>query len=120
MTVIPAEYDFTIYQGSDFNDTITFMQEEGGSPANLTGLALRMQIRRTKNSVNSMIDLTTENGGLISGGILGTIGIYIPAIDTAEFTNDGVYDIEVIHSLTSTERWLEGNITLSKEVTKNG
>jgi len=118
MTVTPAKVDLTIYQGSDFNQVVTFLQTDGGDPVNLTGLTGRMQIRKNKFTDNIVMDLTTANGRLTFGGTNGVVTMTLSAAETATILTDGVYDLEFVTSATSASRWLEGLIILSKEVTR--
>jgi hypothetical protein len=118
MTVVPARVDLTIYQGSDFSQVVTFLQTSGGTPVDLTGLTGRMQIRQTLASSDIIMDLTTANGRLTFGGATGVVTMTLTATETATILTDGVYDLEFVTSATSSSRWLEGSIILSKEVTR--
>jgi hypothetical protein len=118
MTVVPARYYLTIYQGSDFSEVVTFLQTAGGTPVDLTGLTGRMQIRKTKESTDVIIELTTENGRLAFGGTDGVVTMTLTAAETATILTEGVYDLEFVTSATSAARWLEGLVILSKEVTR--
>ena len=118
MTVIPARYYLTIYQGSDFSQVVTFLQTEGGTPVDLTGLTGRMQIRKTKESADFIIELTTENGRLSFGGTNGVVTMTLTATETATILTGGFYDLEFVTSDTSAARWLEGLVILSEEVTR--
>jgi len=118
MTVVPARYYLTIYQGSDFSEVVTFMQSADGDPVDLTGLTGRMQIRKTKESADVIIELTTENGRLEFGGANGVVTMTLTAVETATILTDGFYDLEFVTSATSAARWLEGLVILSKEVTR--
>jgi len=118
MTVVPARVDLTIYQGSDFNQVITFLQEVDGDPVILTNLTGRMQIRDSQSSPNAQMTLTTENGRLTFGGTTGVVTMILTAAETETLTSNGVYDLEFVTSATSAARWLEGRVILSKEVTR--
>jgi len=118
MTVVPGLVDLTIYQGSNFSQVVTFLQTVGGTPVDLTGLTGRMQIRQSKTSTDVMIEMTTANGRLAFGGANGVVTMTLTATETATILSDGVYDLEFVTSATSADRWLEGSVTLSKEVTR--
>jgi hypothetical protein len=118
MTVIPAQVDLTIYQGSDFSQVITFLQTAGGDPVNLTGLTGRMQIRNVQSSPIVLMELTTSNGRLTLGGATGVVTMTLTAAETATILKGGVYDLEFVTSATSAARWLEGRVILSYEVTR--
>ena len=67
----------------------------------LTGLTGRMQIRETKASADTIMDLTTENGRLTFGGTNGVVTMTLTATETATILTDGVYDLEFVTSATS-------------------
>jgi hypothetical protein len=118
MTVTPATYDLVIYQGSDFNQQVTFLQEEDGDPVDLTNITFRMQIRPTRGSPNILADLTSENGKITQVDTTGVIVLKLTSVETASIGSNGVYDLEAVHSVTSAERWLGGNVILDMEVTR--
>lgn len=119
-------YNMTCQQGSTFTRTITLRYPDPDSPAidptylpwNFTGYTARMQVRRTLQSTTPMISLTTENGRITLGGATGVIELLISAADTAEITSSGVYDLEIVSSSGVVSRVIQGNFTLSEEVTR--
>lgn len=89
-----------------------------GQIVDLTGYTARMQIRLNKSASATIIELTTENGRIVIDGTNGLITATLVSSDTAALDfNRGVYDLEIITGST-VERLLEGNVTLSKEVTR--
>lgn len=116
MTVIPGNYDFTIYQGSSFSKVITW-RDGANNVMNLTGYTARMQIRQRLTG-DILIELTTANGRISLGGTAGTITLEISAADTSAITLDGVYDLELVSGSGIVSRLLQGSVTLSKEVTR--
>lgn len=119
-------YNITCQQGSTFGRTITLKYPDPASPPadptyllwNFTGYTARMQIRRTIDSSTTLISLTTENGRISLGGASGIIELNITAADTATITSSGVYDLEIIASNGVVSRILQGDFTLSPEVTR--
>ena len=119
-------YNITCQQGSTFGRTLTFKYPDPTSPPadptylpwNLTGYTARMQVRRTIDSSTTLISLTTENGRISLGGASGIIELNITAADTATITSSGVYDLEIIASNGVVSRILQGDFTLSPEVTR--
>jgi len=89
------------------------------APVNLTGYTARLQIRETVEATDTLLSLTTENGGITLGGTAGTITLLASATATAalDFVN-AVYDLEVISGSGVVTRLLHGTVTLSKEVTR--
>jgi hypothetical protein len=65
-----------------------------------------------------LISLTTENGRISLGGASGIIEINVSAADTATITGSGVYDLEVISPTGIVSRIIQGDFTLSQEVTR--
>jgi hypothetical protein len=88
-----GEYDITIEQGSGFSLPLTYAAPED-SPVDFTGSTARLQVREKYSSADTLIELTTENGG-IELGDNGSIQLSISATDTAELSfSRGVYDLE--------------------------
>jgi hypothetical protein len=86
-------------------------------PVDLTGASARMQIREQVGGA-VLLELTTENGGLAITGP-GTLTRTLSATATAALTwTDGVYDLEVEYSDGTVQRYLQGAVTVSREVTK--
>lgn len=85
-------------------------------PVDLTGTTARMQIRPQIGGP-VLLELNTENGGLAITGP-GTIERTISAADTAALTwTEGVYDLEVEYADGTVQRYLQGAVTVSREVT---
>ncbi|WP_313105067.1 hypothetical protein [Stutzerimonas nitrititolerans] len=85
-------------------------------PVDLTGAQARMQIRSGIGG-GLLLELTTENGGLAITGP-GTITRTLSAAETAALTwTEGVYDLEVEYADGTVQRYLQGKVTVSREVT---
>lgn len=119
----------TCQQGSTFTRLIEIEQPDltadptGNTfePFDLTGYTARMQVRRTIDSANFLLNLSTENGSLTINPIEGqTNAIYIDvsASVTASVSTSGVYDLEIISSTGTVTRVLQGVFNLSPEVTR--
>jgi hypothetical protein len=74
-----------------------FEWRDGDNPVNLTGWTALCHIRdRTTNDL--IFALSTENGGVVLGGELGTVNLFLSAIDTGTFDPDqpnAVWDISL-------------------------
>lgn len=114
-----ATYNFELEQG--VTRTIPFVWKDStGSPIDLLGYTARMQIRMNKSSSQVMLELTTENGGIVLGGLAGSVTLEFTEESTSKLTRGGVYDLELVNSDgTTVIRLVEGTITLSKGVTRN-
>ena len=114
--MVPGKYNIVCPQGSTFTKRFTYHIDE--SPVNLTVYTARMQVRETHSSEAKVFDLTTENGGIILGGSLGTINLTISATNTAAVVaKDYVYDLELVNGSVVT-RIVEGKFIVTPEVTR--
>jgi hypothetical protein len=120
----PGRYNgLVVYQGATFDVTFTWRQPvvspaTVGTPVDLSGYTARMQIRQSVASTDTLLELTTEDGGITLGGTDGTITLAIDAADTAAVTwTSGVWDLEMVIG-DSVTRLLYGRIKVSKEVTR--
>ena len=118
--ITPTTIDLTIYQGATFRRSWALTSESDGSPYNLTAWTARMQIREKKTSETVLLELTTENGGIIIEVTPeeSKYTIYISADQTAAFTGKGVYDLELVDPQGEVIRIQEGKVSLSTEVTR--
>ena len=119
-----SKLNMTIEQGATFNPVFTYY-DNSVIPAvviDVTGFTARLQIRSTLETVTTLLDLTTENAGIILGGVAGTIQLVIlPAATTAMVPTDyeeAVYDLEIISGSGIVTRIMKGAIILSTEVTR--
>lgn len=96
-------------------------------PLDLRGHTARMQVRRTVDSSGFLVNLTTENGGLIVNPNatepfpyeeFNQLQIFMPHNVTASISSDGVYDLEIINEDGYVSRLIQGKFILSREVTK--
>lgn len=114
-----SNYNITINQGATFDQQMTYYQPDGITPINLTDYTARMQIRPSIASSNVILSLTTENGGIALGGVLGTIVLNVSATATAALNFDAaVYDLELESDDGFVTRLLAGSVFLCKEVTR--
>jgi hypothetical protein len=122
-----ARYSFTIEQGATTNIQITW-QDESGS-VDLSGYGARMQMRPSATSETIYLSLSsslqTDGTGLNMSGSdgltavqSGSIGIYISAATSSLLNFDtAYYDLEMVNGNEVT-RLLEGQVKLSKNVTR--
>lgn len=122
-----ARYSFIIEQGATTNIQVTW-QDESGS-IDLSGYGARMQLRPSATSETVYLSLSStldvDGTGLNMSGSdgetpvqNGCIGIYISAEKSAELNFDtAYYDLEMV-SGNEVTRLLEGQVKLSKNVTR--
>ena len=104
-------FDIFLQQGSDASFRVVL------SNVDLTGFSAAMQLRRTPSSQMAVDELTTENGRL---RILDsrTILVTFPHDKTETFPESLVYDLELKSSGGEITRVLQGQVRVSREVTR--
>ncbi|ADU36235.1 hypothetical protein [Variovorax paradoxus] len=109
-----------IDQGATFNQLATWRTgKRPGVPVDLTGCTARMQIREKLAAPSVLVDLTTENGGILLGGSTGAITMRIEAAVTAAYAwRSGIYDLEIIFADDTVRRLMHGSVSVSPEVTR--
>ena len=131
---MPAgKYNFVIEQGSTFILDLQY-KDSNNVPVDLTDFYGRMQIRPTKASDTVYLTLSSslnsDGTGLNFSGSTGnlppssgSIGIYIASCTSSLLTFDGeaYYDLEIYSGSGDcpyTVRLIEGQVQISKEVTR--
>lgn len=112
-------YNIIIEQGADFSLPLTW-RDGNNTLVNVTGYSARMQIRESYDSEDYIVSLTSGlNGGITLGGAAGTILVEIPAATTATIGQSAaVYDLEMVSSAGAVTRLVQGNVYVSREVTR--
>jgi hypothetical protein len=81
-----------------------------------------MQLRATPQSVNPVLTLTTQNGGITITGATGTVALHATAAQTEDIVEGSyAYDIEIYSPASPTTvitRLVQGQILVSAEVTR--
>jgi hypothetical protein len=121
-----VKYSFVIEQGATTEFEVAW-QDANSNPIDLSTYHARMQIRSgyggtlyatlssSKWPDGTGLNLSGSNN--TSSPKSGSIGVYISAATSSNFTfSDAVYDLEMV-SGSHVTRLLEGKIKLSKEVT---
>ena len=122
-------YNLTLEQGTTVDFQIQY-KDVSGSAINLTGYGAAMQIRSNYADTNPITYLTlssslnSDGTGLnMSSASDGYIGIFISACSSSILNfNNAKYDLEIysgsIGGCPITTRILEGQVKLSKEITR--
>ena len=111
------------FEINDINATRYTAYSSGGiveynEPVDLAGYIGRMQIRASLDSPEVLLELTTENGGIVIDNIQKTITINITYAQTTIFDfNTAVYSLELERDGVVTP-FVNGNLTLVREVTR--
>jgi hypothetical protein len=88
-------------------------------PVPLTGYSAQMQIRETLESPTVIAELTTANGGIVIDSVNYTITMNLSAALTSTFDFDvAVYSMELTDNQNNVFQFLNGSISLVKEVTR--
>lgn len=112
----PGLVHFVCPQGSTFRRTLTYTLDN--VPINLSGYSARLQVREAHYSTESLISLVSGSG-ITVGGSAGTIDILINASNTSLLpAGTHVYDLEIVSSGNVVDRLIEGNFTVTPEVTR--
>lgn len=125
-----GKYSFVLEQGATTNFEIQY-KDSSGNAIDLSGYSGKMQIKSdyADNNPTTYITLSSslnaDGTGLNfsgSNGLTptqsGSIGIYISAASSSLLTFDTAkYDLEIVSGST-VSRLLEGNIKLSKQITR--
>ena len=120
MPVLAGTYNIIADQGATFSRAFIKKDDEKRIIP-LTGYTARMQVRQTYESVDTLLDLNTENGYITIDGPRGIISIVVPDNDTRILTpGEYVYDLELIYPSPNlqVERMLMGTFTVRREVTR--
>lgn len=112
-----TKYNLTIEQGATLIKQITLKDAVTGVPRDLTGWTGRGMIRLTYDDTVPYAVFT-----VITDGVGGNLSLNLTSVQTAAFEfESALYDVELVQNGTSpeiVERILQGNVFLSKEVTK--
>ena len=119
-----GKYSFVIEQGTTTNFNILY-QDSSKNYIDLTGYAARMQLRPNISSPTVYLQLSSSLNSDSTGLTVspsGSINIYISSCTSSMLTFDqAVYDLEIYSGSGACPyviRLLEGNVKLSKEVTR--
>ena len=126
-----GKYSFVIEQGATLSFELQY-RDGNNTPISLSGYSGRMQIRPTVDSSEVYLTLSSslnpDGTGLNFSGsngaippASGSIGVYISSTTSSLLNfNQAVYDLEIYSNATPpvVTRLIEGNIRLSKEVTR--
>ena len=115
-------HNFSLNQGSDYAIPLR-LQDSVGTPLNLAGYSAQMQIRRTAGACQTIDDLTSEGESprIKIDAEAGKITLNFSHEITEKWPSGSmVYDIEITSPAGQITRILQGSISVSAEVTRNG
>ncbi len=126
MSAEPAVQNLEVFQGAYWSQRLEW-QDSNGDAIDLTGYTARMQVRKTFESEDVVIALTTENGRITLGDPDPTDGVILLEIE-ADATDDlpatlsdrkWRYDLELVPAGGQVRRLLQGRFVVSLEVTRS-
>lgn len=107
-----GKYNIVADQGATFN--LNFTVATDGTPWNLTGYTFAMQVRRSANDANTLLNITSAtmtSVGHVSATVSAATMADVPA-------GRWVYDIELTSSGGQVTRILEGRFIVKAQVTQ--
>ena len=108
----------TIEKGATYNHVL-YWKDKTKTPINLTGVTAKMQVRETVESSTVLVELSTENSGIIIVPLEGKITLHLSAVQTTSLQGSGgVYDLEVYFTNGDIVRLIEGQVVFKAEVTR--
>jgi hypothetical protein len=117
-SVLPGSFKINEINALGFSNYTSGGVVEFNAPVDLAGVTARMQIREKLDSPEVIINLTTENGGIVIDNVDKTIALFISDTDTAAMTfTSAVYSLELVKA-GDVIPFINGNVSLVKEVTR--
>ena len=115
-----TESEICIYRGDDY-DEVVLWQNPDGSPADLTGYTVKMQIRDSRKSRGTPALQLTEGSGLTVTHAAGRIDIKITGAQTTALLageDSGVHDLEVVAPDGKVTTLINGPVKFTQDVTR--
>jgi hypothetical protein len=113
-----ATYNFQIEQGTTLLKPIVW-KDSTGAAVNLAGFTARMQIRQSVSADEVLLELSTINSKIAITPLTGTITMIFNAATTSAIDwKRGKYDLELTSSDGTVTRLIEGEINVSREITR--
>lgn len=110
-----GKYNMLVQQGTTYNQTITVKNAANTAAIDISGCTVAAMIRETYLDPTPAATFTC----VVPVGTDGKILISLtPEQTTALSFDKGVYDIELTYPSGSKDRLLQGNVVVSKEVTR--
>lgn len=121
MATRPANVTLTVYQGQTFDDEVLF-QDANGDPLDFTDMEARMEVRRAVPDDEVILELSTDDGTIVTLDNTGAIKFDVDAVTTSELPSDNVtqvwvYDLELVDGAHVT-RLMQGGFVVIPEVTR--
>tara|TARA_R110000851_G_scaffold12997_3_gene44684 strand:- start:4607 stop:4966 length:360 start_codon:yes stop_codon:yes gene_type:complete len=114
--------NLTVDQGSTYVHNFT-VQESNGDATDLTNYSARLQVRRSYDNSNVILEATNVNNKINVDASNGILRLTLLPADTSNigFTGanlEAVYDLEIESIAGVVTRLIEGSFTIDREVTR--
>lgn len=118
MSSLAGSHNIIVDQGATFSQ-VFIKKDSKKRVIPLTGFTARMQVRQSYDSPETVLNLTTENDGIIIDETKGMINILVPAATMTNISGGKyVYDLELVDPDGAVERLVMGSFTVRAEVTR--
>ncbi|NVN99298.1 MAG: hypothetical protein HXX17_08240 [Geobacteraceae bacterium] len=115
-----ATYDLIIEQGATLQQTF-YWTDSAGAAVNLTGYTAQMMVKANyaDSGAVALLTLTSAGGTIVLTAGTGKIDLLVPPATTQALTfTKAIYDLELTSAGGVVTRLVQGNVFLSKEVTR--
>jgi hypothetical protein len=120
----PENHTFNVYQGATWRFVMRVFESDGTTPKDLTDYSVRMHIRESVESDDTILELTTTNARLVkrNPATAGIVDLLVTAEVMAALPCNNefqswVYDCE-IHKSDDVVRVMEGSVNVKPEITR--
>jgi hypothetical protein len=134
--VTAAAYDIQLEQGETWTPVWTLNWPGNGTAFNLTGYTAHMQIRSSYSAGTTLLDLHSNTGGIVLGGVAGTLqpmitaalsaGLLSGPVPVSRILNGrgvyqlGVYDVKITDPSGDVSVIIGGTVWITPQVTVGG
>ena len=113
----PGRFNISIYQGDTFSTAPAW--KINNSYVNVTGYTAKMQVRQDVDSASTIVELSTDNGRIVTGTTDGKFTLTLTAAETTPLPpGNYVYDLEITSPGGVETTLLTGGFAVIAEVTQ--
>ncbi len=113
----PGRFNFSIIQGDTFKTAPSW--KINGSYVNVTGYSANMQVRQATTSSSVIVELSSDNGRIVVGGIDGTFTMTLTSAETDVIpVGSYIYDFDITSPTGDVYTLLSGGFTVNPQVTR--
>jgi len=116
---VAGELTIKVEQGATFDLPMIWSDENQSPVIGLETWTARLHVRKKVTDPTTLLELTTENGGLILGGSVGEVRIFMSDSLTSSLTwRVGSYHLEMVSSTGRVTRLLSGKMHVDSEIAR--